>query len=627
MIWIALTIVAAAFGADEPDIANFDKAFTPILHQDSIEAPTPWTHLDFKNDPDNFQFAVTSDLYGGYREGIFPKAVDRLNWLQPEFVLTIGDLIQGGTMDELALNLEWDGFESMVHKLEMPFFLIPGNHDNMNDVQIKVWNERFGPTYYGFVYRNVLFLCLDTQDSDVGARYPTGMRRKQIDFMKDALDRHKDVRWTFVMMHQPLWVYEKKDAANPPAERNDYGFAKLQEALQGRPHTVIAGHFHSYIHFEREDANYYVLSTTGGGNRLRGPRLGEFDHLTWITMTPNGPSVANLTLDGILPHDVVGEAENDRNRALLQALRRIELDPPGDSISSDVELAFQNPYPTDLNMLIEWRSDSNWTIEPRSSVFEIGTDSGFVASWSVKRDPPTKGRYGFGPLPKGVVNVALDGEPFLKNHPIAVSISDAYLQRLKPSVSCRKLDSPPTIDGELDDGAWQRTPDIHGFGVYRLTSTPRRPTLGWLGYDEQMIYASFRCAQPNLDNLTLNVTVRDGPSWRDDSITLLVDSNLDRQTYYQFVVNANNVVFDSKHTDWAWTGEMESATGSTTGAWTAEVAIPWKTIGHDGPPKEPAELGINVLRHLPRDKQWLQWSPTLDHTHTASLYARVTLEP
>ena len=56
----------------------------------------PWTAKKFLNDPADFQFAIVSDRTGGPREGIFPKAVDKLNELRPEFVITVGDMIQGG---------------------------------------------------------------------------------------------------------------------------------------------------------------------------------------------------------------------------------------------------------------------------------------------------------------------------------------------------------------------------------------------------------------------------------------------------------------------------------------------------------------------------------------------------
>ena len=52
----------------------------------------------------------------------------------------------------------------MLNELEMPFFRTPGNHDIANEVAQEVWRERHGATYYHFVYKNVLFLVLDSED-------------------------------------------------------------------------------------------------------------------------------------------------------------------------------------------------------------------------------------------------------------------------------------------------------------------------------------------------------------------------------------------------------------------------------------------------------------------------------
>ena len=56
----------------------------------------PWTGKAFLNDPNDFQFAIVSDRTGGPRAGVFSGAVEKLNLLRPEFVITVGDLIQGG---------------------------------------------------------------------------------------------------------------------------------------------------------------------------------------------------------------------------------------------------------------------------------------------------------------------------------------------------------------------------------------------------------------------------------------------------------------------------------------------------------------------------------------------------
>ena len=122
----------------------------------------PWTHLDFYNDPKNFKFAIVSDRNGGMRPGIFPDAVRKLNLILPEFVMSVGDFISGNTADRATLEKEWAEFDAELKPLKVPFFFVPGNHDINNDVMRDVWNERSGVPYYSFVYKNVLFLALDS---------------------------------------------------------------------------------------------------------------------------------------------------------------------------------------------------------------------------------------------------------------------------------------------------------------------------------------------------------------------------------------------------------------------------------------------------------------------------------
>lgn len=79
-------------------------------------------------------------------------------------MINVGDLVEGYTNDKATANAMWDEVEPMIKKLEMPFFYTVGNHDLGNDTMKQVWLERHGATYYHFVYRNVLFVVLNTED-------------------------------------------------------------------------------------------------------------------------------------------------------------------------------------------------------------------------------------------------------------------------------------------------------------------------------------------------------------------------------------------------------------------------------------------------------------------------------
>ena len=200
-LWIGL-VALLAFGC----------GVSPEFHSTIDQSGrTPWTHLDFHNQPESFQFAIIGDLAGGFRPEIFRKAVAQLNTLQPEFVMSVGDLIETWPEGEDVrindpdrIETLWAGFFDIVSDLEMPFFCVGGNNGLGNDVLEGMWRERFGHTYYSFSYRDVLFIVLNSDD-------PPGnsdgqMSDVQIDWLSATLARHPDARWTFLFLHHPLWI-------------------------------------------------------------------------------------------------------------------------------------------------------------------------------------------------------------------------------------------------------------------------------------------------------------------------------------------------------------------------------------------------------------------------------------
>ncbi|MBT8222615.1 MAG: metallophosphoesterase, partial [Eudoraea sp.] len=134
----------------------------PTIYIDIPTAQKPWNHIEWNESPEQFQFAIVTDRTGGHRPGVFPVGIKKLNLLQPEFVMSVGDLIEGYTRDTVRLNAEWKEFMGFIEPLQAPFFYVPGNHDFTNEVMEAKWNELFGVSYYHFVYKDVLFLCLNS---------------------------------------------------------------------------------------------------------------------------------------------------------------------------------------------------------------------------------------------------------------------------------------------------------------------------------------------------------------------------------------------------------------------------------------------------------------------------------
>jgi len=263
-----------------------------------IEIPqgsTPWNNLNVNNNPTTFQFAIVSDRTGGNRPGVFLDAVKKLNLLQPEFVMSVGDLIKGNSEDPTELNREWNQFTGFIDSLHVPYFYVPGNHDISNKVMEDKWKELFGLTYYHFLYKDVLFLCLNSEDN-YRETVDGAIKDEQFNYIKKVLEDNENAKWTVLFMHQPLWERKGSDTKR---------WKDIEKLLASRKHTVFVGHTHHYKKYERNNGKYIILATTGGGSTLRGPNFGDFDHLVWVTMTEEGPIIANLLLEGIWDEDVM----------------------------------------------------------------------------------------------------------------------------------------------------------------------------------------------------------------------------------------------------------------------------------------------------------------------------------
>lgn len=280
----------------------------------------PWLSDKFDQADGKFTFGIVTDLNGGEREGIFEIAVEQLNLLRPELIVTVGDLVEGSSSNADSIIAEYDDFDRRARKAKAPLFHVGGNHDLTDPVMRQVWKDRYGAHYYYFVYKNVLFLMLDTEDHTdkrrteihearqaaikvmdgpepekasvmeyfkMPERVTGTVGEEQAAYFQKVIADHPDVYWTVLFMHKPVWKKEGAGSLEP-----------LERSLANRPYTVFNGHFHSYSHTLKNDKDHIILGTTGGHQGADDPN--SFDHVTLVTMTPEGPSIANLRLDGIL---------------------------------------------------------------------------------------------------------------------------------------------------------------------------------------------------------------------------------------------------------------------------------------------------------------------------------------
>lgn len=195
-----------------------------------------------------------------------------------------------------------------------------------------------------------------------------------------------------------------------------------------------------------------------------------------------------------------------------------------------------------------------------------------------------------------------------------------------------------TLDGKLDDAAWQKAPAHTGFempfSVAKREPIPAdRQTSFRVVYDDSALYFGIRCNEPQMDQLTRQAAYHqhDAAMWSDDDVELFLDPVGDRLEYYQLAINADGTQVDlymieSGNTGkGGWSAEWKAAAFRGPDYWSVEVALPFAMF-HNRPAKSWADNWAFSLSRTrtPKPFYYSQYSPA-DGYHKPAQYG--TLGP
>lgn len=192
-----------------------------------------------------------------------------------------------------------------------------------------------------------------------------------------------------------------------------------------------------------------------------------------------------------------------------------------------------------------------------------------------------------------------------------VGIKPAEAQE-RPQLRTARTATPPTIDGALDDAAWQTSPLALGPWVsYRPLRGDTGPdtTDVRIVYDERNIYIAFTCRSAEPARVRTTISRRD-TVFNDDWVGLSLDSTNAGQTAYHLMVNPSGVQMDAVNTtaagerfesDFVWT----SAAQRMADGYTVEIAMPLSSIRFADRPDQ--VMGILFWRHISRSGIAYSW--------------------
>ncbi len=192
-----------------------------------------------------------------------------------------------------------------------------------------------------------------------------------------------------------------------------------------------------------------------------------------------------------------------------------------------------------------------------------------------------------------------------------------------PSAVCPKTDTPPVLDGKLDDACYKAAARLIGFRDMSSAKLAQVPTECLLARDDNRLYIAFRCTEPEMAGLVAKVTARDAPVFADDSVEIFLQPEPGSADYLHFAVNALGARFDERKYDTTWDAEWEATAARGEGEWTVEIALPFASLGLT--PRTAPTWRANFCRNRPHGgaSPLSQWSCTYVGYHVPERFGKV----
>ncbi|MEW5796578.1 MAG: metallophosphoesterase [Candidatus Zixiibacteriota bacterium] len=502
------------------------------------------------------RFAILGDRTGDHQEGVYEAVVAEVEQMRPDFVMTVGDMIEGYISDTVEMNKQWDEYLGIVKQLTMPIYFTPGNHDITSDAMEPTYRARVAAPYYSFDHRGIHFVILDNSRTE----NPSEIDEAQITWLREDLAKSSAACYTFVFFHKPFW-YKTLGDGQPDALHDIFNVNGVD--------AVFTGHFHKYFSAEFDGVVYTSIGSSGG--QTEESPDGLLYHFGWVTVDGDGVHIGPIKKDAVLPWDVQTvagmRAANTVKESGITFAQPVRLSNELALVDGTATVVLNNPViDAAWSDTLRWETPQGWTITPSIYPFTMETGGSVTAQFTIKAADTLY------PLP--TVSTRL---PYGEGRSTRVS-QDLEVAR---TAYCTQANGPVVVDGQLTEACWSR-PVTALFGNDALPSKVDS-TAFYFAYDDVSLYVGVYCREASMDQLRASMTERDAAVYTEDAVGVMIQPRAASADVAQFYVNPLGTVYDQlieRASDgyWSgrnqWNGEIEVNATRATDSWVVEMRIP-----------------------------------------------------
>ncbi|MEX0836784.1 MAG: carbohydrate binding family 9 domain-containing protein, partial [Gemmatimonadota bacterium] len=217
---------------------------------------------------------------------------------------------------------------------------------------------------------------------------------------------------------------------------------------------------------------------------------------------------------------------------------------------------------------------------------------------------------------------------------LALAVPGSAQERSAQAVT---VETPPVVDGVLDEAVWSEAPVVSGF-IQRVPqdgSPATEATELRILQDDRAIYVGAWLFDSSPDGIIAGESVRDYNLEQSDAVLLILDTFRDQQNAFVFGTNPAGIEYDGQVANSGqggggffggggggnqrqqsgsgggfnlnWDASWDVATSRDARGWYAEFRIPFTTLRYAA--GEEQVWGLNVVRRVRRMNEQSFWSP------------------